>query len=868
MAAALARHDTLVRGAIETHGGYVFATAGDGFAAAFSRAGDALAAAAAAQVGLSEEQWPAGAAIKVRIGLHTGVAEERGGDYFGPALNRGARLMAIAHGGQVVCSQATAALAGPKAGLRNLGEHRLRDLQAAEVVFQAGDGTFPPLRSVDVVPTNLPTVRTELIGRADDITTISGFVERDALVTLTGAGGVGKTRLALAVAAALAHRFPDGCWVVELAPVTDGKEVVKTVAGAFGASVTDQTSLVAYLADRRMLIVLDNCEHLLADTAELVDAVVATAPDVRLVATTREPLGVDGEKVFRVGSLVVPASDACAEEAAATSAVRLFADRASAASMGFAIEPRNVAAVVDICQRLDGIPLAIELAAARVRAMPPAEIAARLDDRFRILAGGSRRAQERHRTLLATVSWSYDLLSAEEKMVFRRLAVFPSSFDLAAAESAAGGTEPIHVLDAVVSLVDRSLVQYEPDVGRYRLLETLRQYGADRLSESEETEATRARHARHFLALAQAISPELDDARYSTASGRLVRELENLRATAEWCIDGGRWTQLAELALALWVFLFQGAPVDGASWYNHLIANAESLDPQVVVDVLGVMAYLAVESLPDYPYGIALARRSSDLAERTSLEQSPWAWLAISQFGLISTRDHGGLAACEHGLAAALARDDNMAAVIAQGVKACWLAAFGDTAGSKQNSMNALRRAEISGQPVHIQMAVVTAASSVLLQRAAPDLTAGLTVLAGQDQPTQPDAAVGIWLDIMWGLTFVGLHRLEAVGRLVRAIRLADRQSALNAEDLALRLLSVALAEAGHEREADMLTAYSDANLQAHRGFHGCSQWIQDSLDKALAAAPDRAAQQAAGASLSRHDLLTIVSDCEAIIHD
>jgi predicted ATPase len=259
-----------------------------------------------------------------------------------------------------------------------------------------GGGAFAPLRTVDTVPTNLPVVRTELIGRADDVAALTVLVEREPLVTLTGVGGVGKTRLALRVVAGLAPAFPDGCWLVELAPVADGAEVAKAVIAATGAAVSGADALVAYLADRRMLIVLDNCEHLLADTAELVDAVLADAPEVRVLVTSREPLGLDGEQVRRVASLAVPAADVLADEAGAAPAVRLFAERAAAVSEAFAVNSTNVASVVEICRRLDGIPLAIELAAARVRAMPPEEIAARLSERFRLLGGGSRRSQERH----------------------------------------------------------------------------------------------------------------------------------------------------------------------------------------------------------------------------------------------------------------------------------------------------------------------------------------------------------------------------------------------------------------------------------------------------------------------------------------
>ena len=487
MAQALERHDSIFRSSIATCDGYVFSISGDGFGAAFASAADALTVAVAMQGALAAEPWPAGAVIRVRMGVHTGEASERDGNYFGTAVNRAARLMAVAHGGQVVCSQASAVLAGAAVSLRSLGEHRLRDLAAAEQIFQVGGDAFPPLRSVDAVPTNLPTVRTELIGRTDEVTELMELVERERLVTLTGVGGVGKTRLALGVAASIAAGFTDGCWLVELSPVADGDEVVKSVAAAIRAPTTTTDALVDYLADRRVLIVLDNCEHVLDAAADLVDAIAAAAADVHFLVTSREPLGLDGEQVRRVHSLALPAAEAGPQEAEATAAVRLFAERAAAASARFTIDAGNVAAVVEICRHLDGIPLAIELAAARVRAMAPAEIARRLDERFRLLAGGSRRSQERHRTLLATVAWSHDLLTDDEKITFRRLAVFPASFDLAAAEAVAGdGT--IDVVDCVLRLVDRSLVMFEPEEDRYRLLETLRQYGADRLAEAGETE--------------------------------------------------------------------------------------------------------------------------------------------------------------------------------------------------------------------------------------------------------------------------------------------------------------------------------------------------------------------------------------------
>ena len=374
MRAALERHDSILRSEIEGHEGYVFSTGGDGFAAAFARAGEAVAAAVEAQRELTAETWPGAAPLRVRMGLHTGEAAERDGDYFGTAVNRAARLMATANGGQVLCSRSTADLASGVVAFRSLGEHRLRDLAAAEQVFQVGDDVFPPLRSVDAVPTNLPTTRTELLGRSAEVASLVALSARERLITLTGVGGVGKTRLALGVAAAVAPDYGDGCWLVDLAPVSDGDEVPLAAAAAMRAPATDAAALVNYLGDRRMLVVLDNCEHVIGDVAELVDEILEAASEVHVVATSREPLGLDGEVVRRVNSLDTAADDATVEEALDTPAVRLFVDRAEAVADRFVLNESTVGPVVEICRRLDGIPLALELAAARMRSMPPEEI--------------------------------------------------------------------------------------------------------------------------------------------------------------------------------------------------------------------------------------------------------------------------------------------------------------------------------------------------------------------------------------------------------------------------------------------------------------------------------------------------------------
>ncbi|HVM64202.1 MAG TPA: adenylate/guanylate cyclase domain-containing protein, partial [Acidimicrobiales bacterium] len=495
MRGALERHDSLLQAAIDGHEGSVFSTGGDGVAAVFARAADAVAAAIEAQSALARVDWSTPAPLRVRMGLHTGEATERDGDYFGAPVNRAARLMAAGHGGQVLVSATTAALIGT-AGLTDLGEHHLRDLSEPQRVYQVGSEPFPPLRSMDVAATNLPVQPTSLIGRQPLIAELAELVEQSPLVTLTGVGGVGKTRLAVEVGADLLPKFPDGVWLVDLAPVAHDEFVVPTVAEVL--SVATQageplaTTLVSRLRSRRLLVIMDNCEHVLSPVARLADRLTISAPGVRVLATSREPLGVRAERVRAVPSL-----------AESTEAVELFVERASAG--GATLDaPVQLEAAREICRRLDGLPLAIELAAARARMMAPTQIAERLDQRFRLLTGGGRTAVERHRTLQATVSWSYDLLDPVDQVVFQRLSLMNGGFDLDAAEAiaAGGAVEAWEVLDSLGRLVDKSMVATVTNAEgtvRYRLLETLRQFAADRLAEQPGVEEARDRHAHYWM---------------------------------------------------------------------------------------------------------------------------------------------------------------------------------------------------------------------------------------------------------------------------------------------------------------------------------------------------------------------------------
>jgi predicted ATPase/class 3 adenylate cyclase len=858
MPAALERHDAIVRSAIQKHDGYIFATGGDGFAAAFSRAGSALSAATAAQSVLAVEPWPEAAPLRVRMALHTGEATERAGDYFGTPVNQAARLMALGHGGQVLCSAVTAALVGDKVPLVDLGEHRLRDLSAPQRVFQLGERRFPPLRSVDAIPTNLPTMRNEMIGRSDDVAALAAVAGRERLVTLTGAGGVGKTRLALAIAAAVAPSFPDGCWLVELAAVGDGGEVAPAVASAIRAPVTGLDALVRYLSDRRALIVLDNCEHVLDAASELGDALLAAGPDVHVLATSREPLGVDGEIVRRVQSLGLPPSGASVVEAGASAAVRLFVERAAAARQGFALHASNVGPIVDICRHLDGIPLAIELAAARVGALPPAEIARRLDERFRLLGGGPRRAHERHRTLLAAVAWSYDLLTDEERVVFRRLAVFPASFDVDAGEAVAGGGG-LDSLGCLVRLVERSLVQFDPDEGRYRLLETLRQYAAERLADAGETDAAQERHARFFMDLVARHSAALAGPGYPEARAVLTAELDNFRAVAEWCAEHGRWAELLSMCRQMLVFAWLSR-ADPALWYRRVLDGDPALGGQDRVDALGELGFLTALHLADRVAGEVLANDSEESRERGGLAASPWAGQAKALVAFFFGRNDEALRASRAALEAAELRHDEVAAVAALALVGNALA-YTSLDDASPLALEALTRAERIGNPV-VTANVALVVSSGLITTGTPDFAASLTVLSRYASDFSGGDSTAMWSRLLHGYDFLALGEPSAVEHFAEAARLGDRLNGLHVVDTAVRGLAVLAADAGYLRDAAALVGYADANLAGSRIRNPQWNLLNERVENA-ATAPGLGTEKARGAALKRGEAMALVADLE-----
>jgi predicted ATPase/class 3 adenylate cyclase len=571
MQAALARHDDDLRTAIEAHGGWLFKHTGDGVLAAFSSPNEAVHAAIEAQRALD---------LPVRMGVATGEAERRGDDYFGPTLNRAARIMAAGHGGQVLLAQSTASmLAG--IDLLDLGERRLRDLSGAQRIFQVRGGglreQFPPLRTVDTVPGNLPAQQTSFVGRETELTELVNLVRAHRLVTLTGVGGVGKTRLAVQVAAELVPDFADGVWLVELAPVGDPAAVPDAMATALGvtpqAGLTVSASIAQALFGRRLLIVLDNCEHLLDAAADLVETILARASTVKVIATSREGLRLGAEHLWPVPSLDLGGG-------VTSAAVELFVERARAVTPGFALKDEaDVTATTEICRRLDGIPLAIELAAARMVSMSVQDVRDRLGDRFRLLAGG-RRGLERHQTLRHAVGWSYDLFGDDERTVLNRCSVFAGGFSLASATHLCDGFDEYTVLDLLDSLVRKSLVTVERAGGhaRYGMLETIRQFAEDQLAAMGAIGEVRDRHARYFAAQAVAYWEIWNGPGCRVAIDWVDAELANLRAGFRWAADEGDLATAAAIAAHAAMMAWALNRLEPVGWIEELLPATTAAD--------------------------------------------------------------------------------------------------------------------------------------------------------------------------------------------------------------------------------------------------------------------------------------------------
>ena len=743
MANALRRHEEILRAAIDTSGGYVFKTVGDAYCASFSTPSAAVEAVTSAQRSLTSEEWATSEPLRVRMGLHSGVCEERDNDYFGPVVNRTARLTALAHGGQVLVSGATAELLFDSLGegvvLTDLGRHRLKDLGRPEHLFQLGGADlhdrFPPLASLDnpSIPNNLPAQMTTFVGRDSEITSLRELMHEYRLVTLTGAGGVGKSRLALQLAAEIVDGPADGVWWVELGALGDPDRVAGEVAAVLGFREEQDRPLLKTLAGQLrgldLVLVIDNCEHVLDATGRLVEALLLAAPGLRVVATSREALGVAGEAAWRVPSL---------EE---MGAFELFMDRAAQARPGWQADAEATETITRICRRLDGLPLAIELAAARTRMMNPARIASGLDDRFKLLTGGSRTAVPRQQTLEASVSWSYALLADEERALLRRLSVFAGGFSIEGAEAVCTDgslIEEYAVLDLVSRLVDKSLVVFDDHASRYRLLETILQFARERLVEAEEMAATRTAHLAFYLDYAERVEPLLVGGNGPVLLTQLELERDNLTVALEWADNNAADESMLRLVTALALFwVLRGHTSDGGRWFGRALIHDDG--PSVIrARALWGAAYVAIygddhetgdlcapQALAmardlDDPWTIARATNAynyialwknpaqarADLARGVELARSIGDWFAVADGLKMATiawqveDDHdGGAADCQELLAVAKQLDNKFYEAWYHNVQALGALRRGEVVRARDECARSLELCRAVGDP-------------------------------------------------------------------------------------------------------------------------------------------------------------------------
>jgi len=648
MPALLARHHEILNQAIDAHNGYVFQIVGDSFSAAFHSAIDALNAALDAQRHLQNESWSP-APIKVRMGIHTGMAQLNNSNqtiysgYTTLALTQ--RIMSAGHGGQILLSGATRELVRnvlpENAELLDMGEKRLKDLLRPEHLYQLNisglPSTFPPLKTLDSFPNNLPVQLTSFVGRENEITELKVELEAHRLVTLTGSGGTGKTRLSLQVAADLLEKFDHGVWFVELAPLTDSNLIPQTILSTIGVQEqqgkTPLEVLKEYLRAKQTLIVLDNCEHLISASAEVANMLLNAAPKLKILASSREALGVKGEASYPVPSLSLPDIKhlPVIEGLSQYEAVRLFIDRALLVAPHFVVDKDNAPFIAQICYRLDGIPLAIELATARIKMMSVVQISARLDDRFRLLTGGARTALPRQQTLRALIDWSYDLLAENERLLLHRLSVFAGGWTLEAAEEVCSGAglETFDVLDLLSQLVNKSLVVVvegsQSRETRYRMLETIRQYAREKLAESGESDVVCGQHLDFFLSIALRFEREVHGPEVFSWMKRVDVEHDNLREAMNWAGESGQSQLGLRLGFALhYYWLTHGYWSLGRESLERLLARPEAAEHNKArADALSLAGDLATQQ--------------GDLkAARTFLEESKAIGQALGDAGKLS----------------------------------------------------------------------------------------------------------------------------------------------------------------------------------------------------------------------------------------
>jgi predicted ATPase/class 3 adenylate cyclase len=648
MRAALERHDQILHDAITAHAGFVFSHGGDGVAAAFQRAGDAVAAAVKAQRALLEEPWPSGVELRVRTGLHTGEADERDGDYFGPPLNRAARLMSAAHGGQILVSATTAEMLWSMSGIElvDLGSLALRGISDPIHAFGVSAEGVPWVqrepRTVRTMGGNLPAPVNEWFGSVAELRRRVASLPRRRLVTLTGPGGVGKTRMALEAATVAADEFHDGVWLVELTPLSEPSSVAPAVAATLSiapqSGMSVEAAIADWLRDRRLLLVLDNCEHVLGAAGDLASAIVTRCATVTVLATSREPLGVNGERVVPVSGLGAP------------DAVDLFCARASAVDDTVAFSAEDHAAVVAICEALDGIPLAIELAAARVRSLTPAEVLHRLGDRLGLLRSTARRGSERHRTLRATVDWSYQLLTSDERLLFNRLSVFAGSFDLGAVEAicAQPPLSPTEIFDVLASLADKSMVVADRGAHgtRYRLLETLRQFAAERLTAAGDPDGLQERHLRHYRDVASEARRLWASPQQLSADAIFDRDWDNVRAAHAWALASDNLQAAEQIVASTGRPAFARGRHEHGDWAERTL----KLESDGVHPTSATYEWAAFSALNegDNEATISFAERGINTAPRPDDPCTAGCWCALVMAHIASGRHDAAIEPAQH----------------------------------------------------------------------------------------------------------------------------------------------------------------------------------------------------------------------------
>ncbi len=669
MQAALRRHDALMHAVIAEHGGHVFKTIGDAFCAAFQSPSGALAAALGVQRAMGAEDWSAVNGLRVRLALHAGETDERDGDYYGPTVNRVARLLSTAHGGQTILSSAVAELLQgelpPGCSLRDLGRHRLKDLAKGEHVYQLVTpdlrADFPALRSLETLSNNLPLQLTTFVGRASESAKIKALLADSRLVTLLGAGGIGKTRTALHVAADVLERFPDGAWFVDLAPLSDPKLVLSALADVFevedvGGRRPLGDLLMAVLKQKHALIILDNCEHVIGAAAAVVGKILEQCPKISLLATSREALNIGAERRYHLPSLGVPQSeeDVTAQTTSEYAAVRLFVDRARSVMPSFRLTDDNAPVVAAIVRDLDGIAFAIELAAARVTVLSVTQLAQRLHQRLRLLTGGSRTASPRQQTLRALIDWSYQLLGDAERMLLRHCSVFRGGWTLDAADEICGSKRgDCDVLTSMTALVEKSLAVFDADStqNRYGLLESTRQYAAEQLRDADEQDSVAARHCNYFRRMIERHYEIYRKTDWELWLKTARCELENYRAAIDWGLLQGNDIEAGAMIVGclcpLWMESFRGEGRTLALRARDALGN--DVPPRIRGIVLAAIAFLdsqsgasadvaseavaVLEHDNDWLYGEALFSRGISLIHAGRLSEAAAAFDAVLTLG-------------------------------------------------------------------------------------------------------------------------------------------------------------------------------------------------------------------------------------------